>query len=90
MNKEVAGAIIGTSTSAVGTAMQTSEVLQIISLILTIIGSIITILMAVLNWWKKAKADGKIDKEEVDELITIIGDGADDIKDKTQKGEKKQ
>ncbi|MBR3917174.1 MAG: hypothetical protein IKJ59_00355 [Clostridia bacterium] len=89
MNKQVTGAIIGTSTSVIGTAMQTSEVLQIISLVLTILGSVITISMAVWNWWKKANADGKIDKEEVDEVIKIIGDGVDDIKDKTQKGEKK-
>ena len=65
MNKEVIGAIVGTSVSATGTAMQTSEVLQIISLVLTILGSVITITMAVINWWKKAKVDGKIEKEEV-------------------------
>ena len=89
MNKEVIGAIVGTSTSAVGTAMQTKEVLSIISIILTIIGSLITISMAIISWWKKASADGKIDKEEVEELVDIVKDGAKDIKDKTQKGEKK-
>lgn len=89
MNKEVFGAIVGTSTSAVGTAMQTKEVLSIISIILTIIGSLITISMAIISWWKKASADGKIDKEEVEELVDIVEDGVKDIKDKTQKGEKK-
>lgn len=89
MNKEVIGAIVGTSTSAVGTAMQTKEVLSIISIILTIIGSLITISMAIISWWKKASADGKIDKEEVEELVDIVKDGVKDIKDKTQKGEKK-
>ena len=89
MNKEVIGALVGTSTSAVGTAMQTKEVLSIISIILTIIGSLITISMAIISWWKKASADGKIDKEEVEELVDIVEDGVKDIKDKTQKGEKK-
>ena len=89
MNTEVIGAIVGTSTSAVGTAMQTKEVLSIISIILTIIGSLITISMAIISWWKKASADGKIDKEEVEELVDIVKDGVKDIKDKTQKGEKK-
>ena len=89
MNKEVLGATIGTSTSAVGTAIQPNQVLSTISLILTIIGSLITIIMAIAAWWNKAKKDGKIDKEEVDEVIDIIKDGVDDIKDKTRKGEKK-
>ena len=90
-NKEVIGAIIGTSTSAVGTAMQPSEVLQIISLVLTIIGSCITIAMALISWWKKAKADGKITEDEIQEGIEIIQNGVDDLKDKTKedKEEKK-
>lgn len=84
MNKEVVGAMSGTALSAVGTGLQTSEVLQIISLVLTIIGSLITIIMAVTNWWKKANADGKITKEEIQEGIDIIQDGIEDLKDKTK------
>ena len=84
MNKEVVGAMSGTALSAVGTGLQTSEVLQIISLVLTIIGSIITIVMAIMNWWKKAKADGKITSDEIQEGIEIIQDGLDDLKDKTK------
>ena len=89
MNKEVIGGIIGTSVSAVGTGTQTNETLQTISLILTIAGTIITMAMAILNWWKNAKADGKITKEEIKEGIDIISDGIEEIKDKTkdQKGE---
>ena len=88
MNKEVVGGMCGTALSAVGTGLQTSEMLQIISLVLTIIGSIITIVMAIMNWWKKAKADGKITKEEIQEGIDIIQDGIEDLKDKTQKEDK--
>ena len=84
MNKEVVGAMSGTALSAVGTGLQTSEVLQIISLVLTIIGSLITITMAIINWWKKAKADGKITSDEIQEGIEIIQDGIDDLKDKTK------
>lgn len=91
MNKEVVGGICGTTLSAVGTGLQTSEVLQIISLVLTIIGSLITIVMAITNWWKKAKADGKITSEEIQEGVQIIQDGIETLKDKTQedKEEKK-
>ena len=84
MNKEVVGGMCGTALSAVGTGLQTSEVLQIISLVLTIIGSLITITMAIINWWKKAKADGKITSDEIQEGIDIIQNGLDDLKDKTK------
>lgn len=81
MNKEVYGGIAGTITSIVGTSMQTNELLQMISLILTIIGTIITIAMALLNWYKQAKKDGKIDSNEIKDAVDIISDGASKIKE---------
>ena len=84
MNKEVYGGIAGTITSIVGTSMQTNELLQMISLILTIIGTIITIAMALLNWYKQAKKDGKIDSNEIKDAIDILDDGASKIKEITQ------
>ena len=88
MNKEVYGGIAGTITSIVGTSIQTNEVLQMISLILTIMGTIITIAMALLNWYKQAKRDGKITKDEIKDAVDIISDGIEDIKSNT-KGENK-
>ena len=88
MNKEILGATIGTSLSAVGTGLQTDQLLQRISLILTIIGSIVTIVMAILNWWKNAKKDGKITKEEIKEGMDIISDGFNDLEDKLKKEDK--
>lgn len=79
--KEVIGGIVGTSVSAVGTGMQTNELLQTISLVLTIVGTIITITMALVNWWKNAKKDGKITKDEIKDAVDIIKDGADSIQD---------
>ena len=81
MNKEVIGGIVGTSVSATGTALQTNNVLSTISLIITIIGGLITIAMALINWFQRAKADGKIDKDEIKEGLEIIEQGAKDIKD---------
>ena len=89
MNKEVVGGIVGTSMSAVGTATQTNEILQTISIVLTIVGTLITIAMAIVNWWKNAKKDGKITEEEIQEGIKIISDGVDALKDKTDKEDKK-
>ena len=89
MNKNVVGAMCGTIMSAVGTGLQTNEVLQTISLILTIIGTIITIVMAIINWWKKAKKDDKISSDEINEGLDIIKNGVEDlndiIKDKEEK-----
>lgn len=89
MSKEVIGGVVGTSISVVGTGIQTNELLQTISLVLTILGTIITIAMALVNWYKNAKSDGKITKEEIDEGIEIITNGAKDVKDKIEQGKDK-
>ena len=88
MNKEIVGAICGTTTSAVGTAMQPNQILSTISIVLTIIGSLITIAMALVQWYRKAKADGKITKEELQEGANIIIDGATQIQEEIKKGNK--
>lgn len=85
LNKETKGGIFGTIISAIGTGIQTSEILKTISLILTIIGSIITIAMALSNWWKQAKKDGKITKDEVKDAVKIIKDGTENIIKKEDK-----
>lgn len=86
MKNELIGGSIGTGISAIGTAMQTNELLQTISLVITIIGGLITfIIMPVINWYQNAKKDGKITKEEVDEGVKIIQDGLDKLKDQDKK-----
>ena len=90
VNKELVGGMIGTSMSAIGTSFQTNEILQTISIVITIIGGIITIVMALLNWWNKAKKDGKIDKEEIQEGVDILVDGVNELKDKTKDKEEEK
>lgn len=86
MKHELIGGSIGTGISALGTAMQTNELLQTISLVITIIGGLITfIIMPVINWYQNAKKDGKITKEEVDEGVKIIQDGLDKLNDQDKK-----
>ena len=91
---EAIGSAFGTATSATGTALQTSEVLQIISIVITIIGGLITIALGLRAWWKDAKKDGKITKDEIKDGIDIIMGGAKDIKEHldssndSKKGEK--
>ena len=85
MNKETLGGVGGIMISALGTGIQTNELLQTISLCLTIIGTIITIVMALLNWWNRSKKDGKIDKEEAKEGLDIVMGGVEQIQEALDK-----
>ena len=79
---ELIGGSIGTALSAVGTGLQTNEVLQTISLVITIIGGLITfIIVPLVTWYRNAKKDNKIDKDELKEGIDILTNGAEDVKD---------
>ena len=80
INELIAG-LFGTGTCAVGTALQTNEVLQIISAIITILGGIVTlIVLPILNWYHKAKQDGKITTDEIKEGVETLNDGLDKLK----------
>lgn len=85
------GGIIGTLTSATGTVLQTSEVLQVVSLIITILGGLLTLVMGIWTWWHKAKEDGKITQEEIDEGAKILQEGIKHIEENVNdnKGGKK-
>ena len=89
MNKELIGGAVGTGLSAVGTATQTNEMLQTISLVITIVGGIVSlIIIPLVSWYQKAKKDGKITKDEIQEGIDIIQNGVNQIKnDNKKKGE---
>jgi len=70
---------LGCGFGTVLTAVQTNQIFQTISLILTCIATALTIAYTVWKWWKKASADGKIDEEEVKELINIVDDSKEKI-----------
>ena len=92
MRGELIGGSIGTALSAVGTGLQTNEVLQTISLVITIIGGLITfIIVPLANWYKNAKKDGHIDSKEIEELTKGISKGLNeigDVLDEHKKGDK--
>lgn len=71
---------IGAGGLCILTATQTETVLRIANLVLTIIISLLILVSRVIDWYKKAKADGKITSDEVKEGIEIITDGAKEIK----------
>ena len=89
MKKEFFGGIIGTMMSSAGAFANLTQWLTIISTIITILGGIITlIVIPIVSWYKKAKADGKITKEEIKEGANIIKDGIEQLQDKKDKEEK--
>ena len=65
---------------------QVENVLRIIGLVVSVIGTLVLTIFKFLDWYKKAKADGEITKEEIDEGVKIITDAKEEI-DK-HKGEK--
>ena len=63
------------------TAIQTEEAFKIISLILTIIATLLSIALTIWTWWKKAKIDGKITPEELEELKKKLEEERDKLND---------
>ena len=83
---------IGATLGAVGTATQTNETLETISLIVTIIGAILSFIVCpLLSWFNRAKKDGHIDSEEIEQLTKDISKGLNesgDALDEHKKGDK--
>ena len=66
------------------TAIQTKEIFQIISLVLSILISIFIIVGKVIEWYKKAKEDGKITKDEIKEWSNNVKEDINSIKDNVE------
>ena len=90
--KTFISATLGATLGAVGTATQTNETLETISLIVTIIGAVISFIVCpLISWFNHAKKDGKIDSEEIEDLTKEITHGLNeigDVLDEHKKGDK--
>lgn len=86
MHKELVGSVICTAVAGTSTAIQPDVIFQYIQMGLTILATLITIILGLRAWWKDAKKDGKITKDEIEQGINIIQNGVEQIK---PKGEKK-
>lgn len=76
---------VGSGFAGVFTYLQVDEVMKWISLVLTIVSVVVSIAYNLYKWYQRAKADGKITKEEIKEGIDIINTGTDNFKDKLDK-----
>lgn len=92
--------VVGTAISAAGTGLAISEIQAIISIVITIAGFIISVLipliMKLIHKIKVAREDGKLTKEEVDDIASTIKEIVDEsskvigeVSDKKSEGENK-
>lgn len=85
---------IASSVSWFCTLAQTNEVFQLAMLILSIISTIITIANVFIKWYNKAKEDGKITSEELQELGKQLAEEGQNtaklLKENKEKTEKEQ
>ena len=76
--------LLGTSVSAVGAGLSVTELQAIVSIIVTVLGFIISVLIPLViklvNKIKYAKADGKVDKEEMEDIISTGKEILDETK----------
>ena len=77
--------LVGTAISATGASLSVTDLQAIISIIVTIAGFIISVLIPLgiklINKIKAAKEDGKVDKEEMKDIIST----GQEILDETKK-----
>lgn len=59
---------------------QVEDVLRIVGIVLSVIISLLIIIDKIVGWRKKAKADGKITEDEVQEAVQIVKEGLEEIK----------
>lgn len=79
-----------TAFEAVLTTIQTDPIFQWISFALTIVSLIITIIFTVWKWYKEAKKDGKITKDEIETLIEEVKPDVDSIAKKIDNKNKEE
>ena len=77
------GALVGGTCTGISMATM-NQIIVICNLVLTIIATIVSLVYTIWKWWKKAKEDGKITEDEVDELMDDIHQITND---KNKKGE---
>ena len=91
--------VVGTAISAAGTGLAINEIQAIVSIVITIAGFIISVLipliMKLIHKIKVAREDGKLTKEEVDDIASTVKEIVDEsskvigeVSDKKSEGDK--
>ena len=81
---QIAAGVLGTAVSAIGAGLSVNDLQAIISIIVTIAGFIISVLIPLFvklyHKIKHAKEDGKIDKEEMEDIVSTGKEILDETK----------
>ena len=81
---QIATGLLGTAVSAIGAGLSVTDLQAIISIIVTIAGFIISVLIPLFvklyHKIKHAKEDGKIDKEEMEDIVSTGKEILDETK----------
>lgn len=84
MDDKLLFGLTGTAVSAAGAGLSVTEIQAIVSIVVTVLGFIISVFVPLCiklyNKIKKAKEDGKIDKEELNDIIETGKEIVDETK----------
>ena len=72
MDMKEIGSVAGNGLTYVLAALQQNEALQIIEFVLSAVLTVVILAYRLWKWFKEAKKDGKITKDELDEAGKII------------------
>lgn len=78
--------------SALGIAVNASNIQEMLGLVLTILNIVVLIISLtckLLRWLKEALKDGKITKDEAEEGLSMLSEGTKELEEATKKGDKK-
>lgn len=81
---------VASAIACITTALQTNEIFSYVSLSLTILSIVVSLAFTIYRWYKAATSDGKIDKEEIDDLMHNINDSINDLNDAVNNYDKKE
>lgn len=81
---------IASGVACITTALQSDEIFSYVSFSLTILSIVVSLAFTIYRWYKVATDDGKIDKEEIDDLMHNINDNINDLNDAVNNYDKKE
>lgn len=81
---------IANTVACITTALQSDEIFRYVSLSLTILSIVVSLAFTIYRWYKVATTDGRIDNEEIDELMKHINEDVNEINDAVNNFDKKE
>lgn len=81
---------IASAVACITTALQSNEIFSYVSLALTILSIVVSLAFTIYRWYKVATDDGKIDKEEIDDLMKNINEGVSKLNGTVNNFDKKE